>query len=62
MSCTVPASKVTKYWVSLAKLAVGSIVKVDPSMLKRSLVAALNCSMIVPVDDPERKKIVPVPR
>ena len=57
----VPAAKVTKYWVLPARLAVGSIVKVELEILKRLLLAALKVSTIVPVADPERKTILPVP-
>ena len=61
-SLILPSEKVTKTWVPAGRLEVGSIVRVAPDMLIRELVAGSKLSMIVPVADPDRSVIVPVPR
>ena len=47
-----PPAKVTKYCVLLARSFVGSIVSVDPEIVRRELVAASNVSTTVPVAEP----------
>ena len=60
-SLTVPAAKVTKYLVLLAKSLVGSMVRVLPVKVRRVLVATLKVSMVVPVADTDLIRILPVP-
>ena len=61
-SLTVPEEKTTKYWVPLARSFVGSMVSVLPDRVTRVLVAALKDSTSVPVAEPLRISMVPVPR
>ena len=61
-SSTVPAAKVTKYCVLLARLAVGLMVSVLPENVSKLLLAALKLSTRVPLAEPERISMLPVPR
>ena len=57
-----PEAKVTKYWVLPDRLLVGSMVSELPEMARRVLVAASKVSTTVPVAEPERRTMLPVPR
>ena len=57
-----PELKITKYCVLAARLLVGSMVSVEPEMVRRVLLVASKLSTMVPVAEPERSVIVPVPR
>ena len=61
-SLTAPEAKTTKYCVLLARLAVVSTVSVLPEKVRRELLAALKLSTSVPVAEPERISMLPVPR
>ncbi len=57
-----PDVNTTKYCVLADRLLVGSIVSVESDRVRRLLVAALKLSTMVPVAEPERRVMVPVPR
>ena len=57
-----PDVNTTKYCVLADRLLVGSMVSVEPDRVRRLLVAALKLSTMLPVAEPDRSVIVPVPR
>ena len=61
-SLTAPDAQTTKYCVLLARLAVGLMVSVLPEKVNKLLLAALKLSTSVPVAEPERLSMLPVPR
>ena len=62
MSLMLPEVNTTKYCVLADRSLVGSIVSVEPDRVRRLLLAASKLSTTVPVAEPERSVILPVPR
>ena len=62
VSLMLPELNTTKYCVLADRSLVGSMVRVEPDSVRRLLVAASKLSTIVPVAEPERSVILPVPR